>query len=332
MNLYKQNEALGITFFQVPVALFASGKYAKMSLAAKMAYGLMLNRLQLSSLNGWVNENKEVYIIYTRDQLGKQLNLSYKSSVSIFKELKEYGLIEEQRRGNGLPNHIYLSKVEASSREAEAYSQETGCEETTGQLPPKESETAEPERRCEPNTAPDVSKGQVQTCNNDRSGCVNSTGLDVQNLPPRYIDFSYTEFNQNNRSQIESNQSVSHLRRVNPELEDELSKILSRCGLDEYPEDEAPVLQEAVIRLYYSQSFKTGGAVLPQALIRHQLRRLDGEILHTAYEKLQTNREKVKNSMGYIMAVVYNAISELQGDLLVDPYLNSLRNGEKLRC
>ena len=322
MNLYKQNETLGITFFQVPMALFASKKYSNMSLQAKVTYGLMLNRMQLSSLNGWVNENKEVYIIYTRDQMAQQLNLSYKSIVAVFKELKQYGLIEEQRRGNGLPNHIYLYKVEIADQDAEDYCDDSGCEEMTGQATPKESETSgqdhNPVDRYEESTGPDLSKGQVMTCKNERSGCVDSTGLDVQNLHPSYIDFSYKDFNKTDMSYIESSQSVCQA----------LETILAKCDFAQFPEDEAPVLQEAVCRLYHIHNFKISGAVLPQEQVRAQLEKLDGEVLKAAYDKIRANARPVKNSLGYIMAVIYNTIAEVQGDLMTDPYLNFLYNNK----
>ena len=332
MNLYKQNETLGITFFQVPMVLFANSKYAAMSLAAKMAYGLMLNRIQLSSINGWVNENKEVYIIYTREQMAAQLNLSYKSIVAVFKELKQYGLIEERRRGNGLPNHIYLSRIEVTDQEAKEYCEASRCEEMTGQ--PDQtysgSDVAMPdsEDRDVKSSEPDVSKCNIKTCKNDGSGCVNSTGLDVKKLHPSYIDFSYKEFSKNNGSNIKFGQSVRQLGQLSTKSELELEEILNRCELSQFPEDEAPVLSEAVTRLYYSNSIRIGEAILPQSQIHAKLKMLDDQILRAAYDKVHANNWPVKNSMGYIMTVIYNAIMEKDGDLMVDPYLNFLHNGK----
>ena len=56
------------------------------------------------------------------------------------------------------------------------------------------------------------------------------------------------------------------------------------------------------------------------------LQQLDGMILRTAEGKLHANLERdVKNSTAYTMAVLFNCIAESESDLLVDPYLNSLR-------
>lgn len=322
MNLYKQNDTLGITFFQVPVALFASKKYSNMSLQAKVAYGLMLNRLQLSNLNGWVNENKEVYIIYTRDQMGQQLNLSYKSIVAVFKELKQHRLIEEHRRGNGLPNHIYLSKVEVSGKEAEDYCEDSRCEDTTGQTGGDHAQMScqdtKNDGRYEENTDADMSKGKVMTCKNDRSECVDSTGLDVQNLHPSYIDFNQTDM-----SDIESSQSVS--QGDENEIQNKLDDILAACELARFPEQ--AVLTDAVERMYYAKRLTVGHAVIPGEIVRKRLEALDDEVLQLAYEKIRANTgKKVRNSTGYIMSVIYNTITELEGGLMTDPYLNTLHN------
>ena len=51
-----------------------------------------------------------------------------------------------------------------------------------------------------------------------------------------------------------------------------------------------------------------------------------GMILREAEGKLAANLEQnVKNSTAYTMATIFNCIAEGESDLMVDPYLNSLR-------
>ena len=71
-QIYKIGEALGTTFLQIPYALIVNKKYAKMTSEAKIAYSLILRRLQLSNMKGWVNEANEVYIVYTREQIDRK--------------------------------------------------------------------------------------------------------------------------------------------------------------------------------------------------------------------------------------------------------------------
>ncbi|MBQ9720456.1 MAG: hypothetical protein IJV64_07155 [Oscillospiraceae bacterium] len=85
------------------------------------------------------------------------------------------------------------------------------------------------------------------------------------------------------------------------------------------------MFENAIERLYYSDSFRIGNATLPQSRVRRRLRCLDSMILQDAAGKLAANTERdVRNSTAYTMATIFNCISESESDLMVDPYLNSL--------
>ena len=106
---------------------------------------------------------------------------------------------------------------------------------------------------------------------------------------------------------------------------DELESIFENCELDLFSPEVAGVFRNAVERLYYSSSFTLSGATLPQEKIRSHLWELDGSVLQSALEKLQSNRDRrIKNSTAYVMAVILNSIWEQESDLLVDPFLNSM--------
>lgn len=97
------------------------------------------------------------------------------------------------------------------------------------------------------------------------------------------------------------------------------------CELTGFTPGTALVFENAIERLYYSDSYRIGNATLPQSRVRAKLRRLDGMILREAERKLRENQEQnVKNSTAYTMAVLFNCIAESESDLMVDPYLNAL--------
>ena len=121
MNLYKINDIISCEFLKIPKAMFANEKYRKLSSDAKLAYALLYDRLSLSKLNGWINENDEVYLIYTREEIAEDLGITYKKSISAFKELTDAGLIAEQRQGRGMPNKIFIVKLELSEKQAKKY-------------------------------------------------------------------------------------------------------------------------------------------------------------------------------------------------------------------
>ena len=120
-ELLKQNDIVSFYHIQMPHWLFADSRYNTISLAAKVAYSLLLNRYQLSKLHGWVNESGEVYIIYPRDELASTLQVGAHKAISIFKELADTGLVWEVRRGNNKANHIYLARVALSDKDAADY-------------------------------------------------------------------------------------------------------------------------------------------------------------------------------------------------------------------
>ena len=50
-------------------------------------------------------------------------------------------------------------------------------------------------------------------------------------------------------------------------------------------------------------------------------------ILRTVEGKLHANLDRpIRNSTAYTMATIFNCIAESESDLMVDPYLNSLRS------
>ena len=89
----------------------------------------------------------------------------------------------------------------------------------------------------------------------------------------------------------------------------------------------ARVFENAIERLFYSDNLRIGQAVLPRSRVRSRLHLLNYFVLQEAESKLHANRNvPVRDSTKYVMSTIYNCITETESDLLVDPYLNSLRS------
>jgi len=58
----KQSDVVSFFHLQMPRWLFCDPKYNHLSLEAKVAYTFLLNRFELSKMNGWVNCEGEVFI------------------------------------------------------------------------------------------------------------------------------------------------------------------------------------------------------------------------------------------------------------------------------
>ncbi|MBP5717762.1 MAG: hypothetical protein J6X53_02125, partial [Abditibacteriota bacterium] len=91
----------------------------------------------------------------------------------------------------------------------------------------------------------------------------------------------------------------------------ELSFILDGCELGSFSPDVALLFENAVERLYYSQSVKIGNAILPQDRVRSRLYLLDGDILREAERKLsEYGGRRIRNKTGYAMTTIFNCIAE----------------------
>ena len=149
--LMKQGDIQNIYHLQMPRWLFTDPKYMGLSLEAKVAYTFLLNRFQLSMLNGWINDDGEVFIIYTRRSLAGEMQVSYHKIIESMKELSAAGLIWERRCGRGDANQIYLALVNHSEtvggsapfvqpgdEAAGGVPEDTAAEQAAGQAPPEQ--------------------------------------------------------------------------------------------------------------------------------------------------------------------------------------------------
>lgn len=93
--------------------LFFNTKYKdKLNSDSKILYGFLLNRLTLSAKHNWIDENGSIFLIFTRKEVEKLLNLSDKTVTKVFKQLKDCKLIYEKKQGANKPNLIYVGKIE----------------------------------------------------------------------------------------------------------------------------------------------------------------------------------------------------------------------------
>lgn len=110
---YKAHECFDYLYYPIPMELFFNKKYkGKIKSAGKLLYGFLLNRLSLSAKNNWVDENGDIFLIFTRKEVQKMHNLSDKTATKAFKQLNECKLIHEKKQGANKPNLIYVGKIE----------------------------------------------------------------------------------------------------------------------------------------------------------------------------------------------------------------------------
>lgn len=102
--MYFRQDTVLPPFIPLPYFIIA-GDY---SLNAKLLYGLLLGRTQLSQRAGWVSEEGNVYIVYSICQMAKALSRSERTVRSALLELENAGLLTRVRQGLTKANRLYL--------------------------------------------------------------------------------------------------------------------------------------------------------------------------------------------------------------------------------
>lgn len=133
------------TFYQVPEIFFSrvfhvwndegkvietkklTSSYVTLSSDAKLAYGILYKRCQLSinsyqkGNRDYVDENGSVFMVFKVEELMLLLDKSKMTVTKIKKELQEHGLLREVRQGVNKPNRLYLQLVNANLEITEIY-------------------------------------------------------------------------------------------------------------------------------------------------------------------------------------------------------------------
>ena len=159
------NEAESYTFYRIPKVLFTDPMFASLSTDAKLLYGLLIDRMQISIRNGWLDSEGRVFIYYTIETIMEALSCGNKKAGTLLAELddkKGIGLISRVRQGLGKPDRIYV-------------------------------------RKC---ILPEMSEGHNQTCQNDTSGDVEVTSAEMSEGHTNKKEINKNNLNKNKSNPI----------------------------------------------------------------------------------------------------------------------------------
>jgi len=180
-DYYYGSQADQFSFIRIPRVMIKDPAFAGLSAYAKLLYSVLLDRMSLSSKNGWFDEENRVYIVYPVTEAQTDLGIGKKKAMEVIAELVEFGLLEKKRRGQGLPSLLYVKSFmtgldtvmqgEAVPSQSEVYESESQgiqkrqkdqSEVSEQILPVPEPEKSEvPERTLQEvpeSTLPEVSK------------------------------------------------------------------------------------------------------------------------------------------------------------------------------
>ena len=324
-NYYYGSEADQFSFIRIPKIMLIEKVFQTLSMAAKVLYGVLLDRMSLSMKNGWLDEENRVYIIYQIGEIQEDLGFTKKKAMDLLAELEEFGLLEKKRRGHGLPNILY---VKSFMTEKETRGSETGTSEAE-----QEEDRSPGNGTSEPETFDSLDSRSAEICTQE---VPKSALLEVPESAPLR---SKTNINNTYRSKTESNPIVS-TGEEKPVRQDVIRKEEKRhtdtpaarakiyeqiireniCYDDlliSHAEDRE--LIDGITDLILETVLGTRDEILiassryPAEVVRSRFLKLNYFHIEYVLHCLRQNTTKVKNIRKYLLATLFNAPSTMDG-------------------
>ena len=318
-NYYYGSEADQFSFIRIPKIMLIDKVFQTLSMAAKVLYGVLLDRMSLSMKNGWLDEENRVYIIYQIGEIQEDLGFTKKKAMDLLAELEEFGLLEKKRRGHGLPNILY---VKSFMTDKETRGSETGTSETE----------QEEDRSPENSTSEPWEKSR--SAENGTQEVPETAPLEVPKSAPLR---NKTNINNTYRSNTESNLILStegtisddEMRCDTRKAPDTLKLwlkayqelIRDNIGYEDlltaHPADRE--LIEGIAELMLETIIGTGEEILiassryPAEIVKSKFLKLNYSHIEYVLYCLKQNTTKVKNIRKYLLAALFNAPSTMDG-------------------
>ncbi|MSS14057.1 replication initiator protein A [Lachnospiraceae bacterium Oil+RF-744-WCA-WT-11] len=324
-NYYYGSEADLFSFIRIPKIMLIDKVFQTLSMAAKVLYGVLLDRMSLSMKNGWLDEENRVYIIYQIGEIQEDLGFTKKKAMDLLAELEEFGLLEKKRRGHGLPNILY---VKSFMSEKETRGSETGTSEAE-----QEGDRSPEDSTSEPETFDSIGSRSAEISTQE---VPKSALLEVPESAPLR---SKTNMNNTYRSKTESNPIVSTGEEM-PARQDATrseekrytdtpavrAKIYEQIIRENICYDDLLIshaedreLIDGITDLILETVVGTRDEILiassryPAEVVRSRFLKLNYSHIEYVLHCLRQNTTKVKNIRKYLLATLFNAPSTMDG-------------------
>lgn len=271
------------SFYRIPKVLFTDERYWNVSTDAKLLYGILLDRMNLSAKNGWLDEAGRVYIIFTIEEIMGCLGCADQKVQKMLTELeKKCGLIERKRQGLGKPNLIYVKNFVTNAVDN-----------------PVETRFLKSENH---------DSGEVKITSQDqwKSRCNNT---DIKN----------TEFNDNypilsSEECGKDSDGMSEYRQYYDYFFESLEIESMRIKFASYRETIDGILELVVEQMCSRRSLvRVASDDKPIEIVRSRMMKLNSSHIEYVMDCFLANTSKVRNIKQYLLAALFNAPSTIDG-------------------
>ncbi len=329
-NYYYGEEAEQFSFIRIPKIMLTEERFSPLSLSAKILYGLLLDRMSLSARNGWLDEEKRVYIIFKIEEIQDILGFSKKKSIDYLNELEQFGLVEKKRRGLGLPSILYIKSFmlpeeeNGTSRGVEIDTSVKANEATNLDVETEKTEEIAP-KSLEISISGDefcvrgVDLGTARGVENALQEVSISEPLEVSVSTPlnNNTKIINTKINNIKSNPILSEQDGMGMDETNAYKELLMENIEYPYLLERYPYDQELVegILDIMLEAVVSQKEYTviASDSYPTELVRSKFLKLNYGHIEYVVGCMQSNTSKVRNIKKYLMAALFNAPSTISG-------------------
>lgn len=335
-SYYYGTEADQFSFIRIPKVMLTNEKFKELSLPAKVLYGLLLDRMNLSMKNHWMDDEKRVFIIYQIADIQEDLGFSKKKAIEYLAELEEFGLVEKRRRGFGLPSIIFVKNfvTENMSTSRSVEMGTSGGDGEINKISELDSKRTEPEgfipdfdeingenctRGVELGTSRSVEMGTSRGVEMDTSGGVHTGSSEVPVWEPLK---SNNKYNNTDVSNTESNQIVSMIRSDGDVLYRNYLAIVKNnleydLMLERYPYDKERIdgVVDLIIEVLLSQSKEIliSSEKYPAEMVKAKMLKIDSGHLEYVMDCMDSNTTKIRNIKKYLLATLFNAPTTISG-------------------
>lgn len=277
-------QAEQFSFIRIPSVLFSREEFKNISTDAKVLYGILLKRMDLSAKNGWFDDRGRVYIICTLEEIMETMNCADNKATKLMNELEAgCGLIERKRQGQGRPNLIYVKNFIVSVDYSDGISS-------------------------------DSLNSRIKTRENHDSGFVKTTIPESLKSRGSYTDNSNTDISdtENHICQGTDERGTEEHRRYEEYFREALEFAYL---LREYPYDGETL--EGILNLLTDtccsrrEYIRIVSDEMPREVVKSRLMKLNSMHIRYVMDCLKENTTDVRNMKQYLLAALYNAPSTI---------------------
>lgn len=320
-DFYYGKEAEQFNFYRIPKLLFTDSRFSKVSIEAKVLYGLLLDRMSLSIKNGWVDEENRVYIYFKVTDAMEYMNICKEKCIKLFAELdseKGCGLIFRKRQGLGKPSIIYVMNFNSGNFGEEL--QEDDVEVRNFLRSEKPTSGGVDSTDFKKSEIPTSVKSEIPTTGSSEDrlqdvGNADTNENNINNNKNNYTDFSDTyPIISHPQDQTSSKPDVIDEMRDRERYREIIClNIEYQALVRNYSKDAADGIVDIMVDAVCSKRdyLVISCDEIPQAAVKSRLLKLDYGHVEYVLDCLKKNTTKVRNIKSYLLTALYNSYSTM---------------------